>query len=533
MPYCMYLRKSRADAEAEARGEGETLARHEKALLEVSKRGHYNVTEIYREVVSGETIAARPVMQRLLSEVEQGAWEGVLVMEVERLARGDTIDQGIVAQTFKFSDTKIVTPLKVYDPANEYDEEYFEFGLFMSRREYKTINRRLQRGRVASVKEGKYVSNKPPYGYRRVKLERDKGFTLEIVPEEAEIIRLIYDLYTSGELLPDGTRKRLGVSLIVRRLNALKVPTKMGGDWVVATIRDILINPVYCGKIRWNWRHQVKRMVDGQLVVERPRASVEECVIVDGLHEKIISEEQFNLAQELMSKNPPRPIGERYTVKSPLAGLVICGKCGRRMVRRPYSHHNTPPTLMCAATSCNNVSSAFALVEKRVLDGLREWLEDYRLEWNLDAPQDASLLEHKRRAAKRLAGELATLDKQLDNVHDLLEQGVYSTEKFLERSRVLAEKIQTAKENLDAIETEIALDAAREESRRSIIPEVEHLLAVYDDLPDAKAKNDMLKSVLEKVVYTKERGVRDGGTPDGFELVLYPRLPSSLPPAIK
>ena len=135
MPYSMYLRKSRADAEAEARGEGETLARHEKALLELAKRLHLNVTEIYREVVSGETIAARPVMQQLLNEVEQGAWEGVLVMEVERLARGDTIDQGIVAQTFKFSDTKIVTPLKVYDPANEFDEEYFEFGLFMSRRE--------------------------------------------------------------------------------------------------------------------------------------------------------------------------------------------------------------------------------------------------------------------------------------------------------------------------------------------------------------------------------------------------------------
>ncbi|MCI8351911.1 MAG: recombinase family protein [Oscillospiraceae bacterium] len=530
MPYCMYLRKSRADTEAEARGEGETLARHEKALLEVSKRGHYNITEIYREIVSGETIAARPVMQRLLSEVEQGAWEGVLVMEVERLARGDTIDQGIVAQTFKFSDTKIITPLKVYDPANEYDEEYFEFGLFMSRREYKTINRRLQRGRVASVKEGKYVSNKSPYGYRRVKLEREKGFTLEIVPKEAEIIRLIYDLYTSGELLPDGTRKRLGVSLIVRRLNALKVPTKMGGDWVTATIRDILINPVYCGKIRWNWRHQVKRMVGGQLVVERPRASVEECVIVDGLHEKIISEEQFNLAQELMSKNPPRPIGERYTVKSPLAGLVICGKCGRRMVRRPYSHQNTSPVLMCAVTSCTNVSSALALVEQRILDGLREWLADYRLEWELAVPHDTSLLEQKRRAAKH---GLTTLDKQLENVHDLLEQGVYSTEKFLERSRVLAEKIQTAKDSLEAIETEIALDAAREESRRSIIPKVEHLLAVYNDLPDAKAKNDMLKSVLDKVVYTKERGVRQGGTPDGFELVLYPRLPSSLPPAQK
>ena len=533
MPYCIYLRKSRADADAEMHGEGETLARHEKALLELSKRGHYNVTEIYREVVSGETIAARPVMQRLLSEVEQGAWEGVLVMEVERLARGDTIDQGVVSQTFKFSNTKIITPLKVYDPTNEFDEEYFEFGLFMSRREYKTINRRLQRGRIASVKEGKYVSNKAPYGYRRVKLKHDKGFTLEIVPEEAEVIRLIYDLYTAGELLPDGTHKRLGVSLIVRRLNTLKVPTKMGGAWVVPTIHDILTNPVYCGKIRWNWRHQVKRMEGSKLIVERPRASADECIIADGLHPKIITEEQFSFAQELMSKNHPRPVGERYTVVNPLAGLVICGKCGRRMVRRPYKSRNAPPSLMCPATSCNNVSSAFALVEQRIIDGLREWLSEYHLEWELDAPQNTSLIEHKHKAAKRLSGELATLNKQLDNVHDLLEQGIYSTEKFLERSRVLAEKIKATKENLETVESEIVLDAAREESRRSIIPKVEHLLAVYDDLPDARAKNDMLKSVLEKVVYTKERGVRQGGTPDGFELVLYPRLPSSLPPAKK
>lgn len=62
-----------------------------------------------------------------------------------------------MSQTFKYSGTKIITPMKVYDPENEFDEEYFEFGLFMSRREYKTINRRLQRGRISSAKEGKFV----------------------------------------------------------------------------------------------------------------------------------------------------------------------------------------------------------------------------------------------------------------------------------------------------------------------------------------------------------------------------------------
>ena len=153
MPYLIYLRKSRADMDAEAHGEGETLARHEKVLLTLAKKMELNVTAIYREIVSGETIASRPKMQQVIQEVEEGLWEGVLVMEVERLARGDTKDQGIVAEAFKYGNAKIITPMKVYDPQNEYDEEYFEFGLFMSRREYKTIRRRLERGRLASIKE--------------------------------------------------------------------------------------------------------------------------------------------------------------------------------------------------------------------------------------------------------------------------------------------------------------------------------------------------------------------------------------------
>ena len=188
--YLIYLRKSRADAEAEARGEGETLARHETALLDLAKRMNLTIGGIYKEIVSGETISARPMVQKLLEEVEQGMWKGVLVMEIERLARGSTIDQGIIAQAFSFSGTKIITPLKTYDPNNEYDEEYFEFGLFMSRREYKTINRRIQRGRLASIQEGKYISPVPPYGYERIKIKDNKGYTLTPHKEQA-VVKMI------------------------------------------------------------------------------------------------------------------------------------------------------------------------------------------------------------------------------------------------------------------------------------------------------------------------------------------------------
>ena len=529
MPYCLYVRKSRADAEAEARGEGETLSRHINTLLELAKRRHLDITQIYREIVSGETIAARPVMQQLLSEVEQGLWDGVLVMEVERLARGDTVDQGIVAQTFKFSDTLIITPIKDYNPNNEFDEEYFEFGLFMSRREYKTINRRLQRGRLASVKEGKYVGSQSPYGYERVKIKGDKGYTLEPFPPEADVVRMIFDWYTRGDELPDGSFRRLGVSLIVRRLNSLKIPPRKSDHWATATVRDILINPVYVGKVRWNWRSDVKKMVDGRVVIERPRNSLDKCTVAEGLHPPLVSVEVFAVAQELMSSNPPRPVGERGTVKNPLAGIIVCAKCGHRMTRRPYTGRDYPDTLMCADTACDNISCALHYVERRVLEALQEWLADYKLQWETGGEENpaVAMVAMKEKALRRLDTEYTTLTKQLDNTHDLLEQGVYTTEQFLERSRKLSERIKKNEEDRLALGADIASDKSREAGRKQIIPKVERLLEVYYELPTPKAKNDMLKEVLEKVVYLKTKNGRWNNAPDDFELTLYPKIPMS------
>jgi len=113
--YAIYLRKSRKDIELEQYGEGETLERHRMILTDLAKKQGLNVVKIYYEMVSGDTIASRAQMQELLADVEDGRYAGVIVMEVERLARGDTIDQGIVAQAFKYSNTKIITPNKTYD----------------------------------------------------------------------------------------------------------------------------------------------------------------------------------------------------------------------------------------------------------------------------------------------------------------------------------------------------------------------------------------------------------------------------------
>lgn len=317
----IYLRKSRSD-------EGtieETLSKHEKILLELAKKQKLSIGKIYKEVVSGETIASRPVMQHLLTELEQDKWEGVLVVEIERLARGATLDQGIMAQAFKYSNTKIITPLKTYDPSNEFDEEFFEFGLFMSRREYKTINRRLQQGRLASVKEGRYLGSIPPYGYQKVKIK--DGYTLEPNQDEAPIVKMIFDLYTSTE--------RIGVSKITRKLNEMNIKARKG-NWSPSTIKDILKNPVYIGKIRWNYRKNIKKVIDGKIETTRPKNI--NCEVIEGLHKPLVAENVFYIAQNYINQNRACPVPLNKIIKNPLSGLIKCGICGRNMIRRPYSN---------------------------------------------------------------------------------------------------------------------------------------------------------------------------------------------------
>lgn len=523
MDVAIYLRKSRSDIEAEQHGESETLARHKRTLLELADNRGYNVIKIYPEVVSGDTIAARPVMQQLLADTEQEIYDGVMVMEVERLARGDTIDQGIVAQTFKYSNTKIITPLKIYDPNNEFDEEYFEFGLFMSRREYKTIKRRLQSGRIASIKEGKYVCSKPPYGYNRVKIQGEKGFTLEINHDEAKVVEMIFDLYINGEKLEDGTYKKTGTGLIAKRLNELQFRTRSGNLWSQVTIRDMLINPVYCGKLRWNFRREKKTMRDGQIVVSRPRNT--DMIIVDGRHPAIISDEIFAQAQQIINQNHRKPVPERYKVKNPLSGLVYCGGCGKRMQRRPYYQNGRIESLICANPYCNNVSSDLDLVERRIIASLKSWLKSYKLNWKDDNESTALLSTTLRNNIQAVKEKLAQSQGQLNNACVFLERGVYSIDLFEKRKEEISDEIEKYSASLQAMEDEYANINTQHITAEVMIPKLENIIDVYYTLPDAKSKNDLLKEVIEKVVYIRSVGGRWIKDKDNFEITVYPKLP--------
>lgn len=523
--YCIYLRKSRADLEAEAHGQGDTLLRHRTKLLALAKSMHLNIGRIYEEgVKSGETITSRPVMQKLLHDVEAGMWAGVLVMEVERLARGDTIDQGLVSRAFQFSSTRIITPTKTYDPHSEFDQEYFEFGLFMSRREYKTINRRQQMGRLASVGEGKWPSNRAPYGYDRVKLEGQKGWIL-VQNENAPVVADIFRWFTEGEPGPNGSLIRPGVSKIVSRLNHAGIPSPGGKDWAPSSVKGILQNQAYAGWVRWGNRPQVKILRDGQVVRTRPRAKPgdESMKLCRGLHEPIVSQETFDKAAAILHSNPSRPGPRQLGTKNPLAGIVKCGLCGRNMVRRPYKNGHQDG-LICQYTSCRTMGSDLDIVESAILQALRRWLSDFE-----QAPPDenteaeAAERSSLERSISTLQREMEQIDQQEQRAYDLVEQGVYSVELFTARCQELSRRRSDIEQRIQSATASMyALDRQSEE-KHLIAPAVRHVLDSYDLTETPEEKNALLHSVLESVTYTKTTGGRYAKS--DMTITIHPRLP--------
>ena len=488
--YGMYLRKSRSDDPNESIDE--TLAKHEKILFNLADSLKINKKEImqFKEVVSGENIQNRPEMKKLLNYVMEGVFEGVLVVDSQRLARGDTIDQGTIERAFSINNTKIITPLKTIDPANEYDQDYFEFDMFMGRREYKMITRRMQRGRHIAVQEGYYIGSIAPYSYNKIKLE--KGYSLEINEEENKVFNIMKNMALKGE----------GPTNIANYLNAMGYKPRKNDYWTKSTVEDILINETNLGLIKWNSRKEVKVFKDGNIVKTRPRNPNPE--FYPGKHPAIITQDEFNKIKSLMKKRG-YPIKKDKTLQNPLAGLIICADCGHKMTRRPYKNGRSE-TLLCTTSNCKNVASDMYIVEQRIIDTLKNTLNEYKgFVKDYDTSKEKNYDDNKKTQLEECDREIEKLNKQITKACEMLELGTYTVELFKERKNTLENKITSVNKRKEILAKET--ESTKLEQYKKAIPKLQKAVELYWD-SSVKEKNKILHSIIEKCIYKKEKGGR-------------------------
>ena len=422
----IYLRKSRTDNQFES--VEEVLQRHENILQDFCMRTFKEpITNIYREVVSGETINERPVMTKLLQEIEQGDVDAVIVVEPQRLTRGSFGDIDRIVNTFIYTNTKIITPTKTYDLNNKFDRKYFEQELLRGNDYLEYVKEILVRGRMRSVEDGLYIGSIAPYGYNKMKLPK-KGYTLT-PNDDAETVKYIFNKFIEG----------LGTTNLAKHLIELGIKSQTGKQWTANMVRNILTNDIYIGIVTYGRRESKKTMKNGEIIKTRPWN--DDYLQVVGIHSPIIEKETFEKAQELLKSSPAKSVRSDKTIKNPLAGLVKFKYCGNNMFRRPYDKR-AMPTLLCKTIGCKCVSSDLCLVEDRVIELLKKELADYKYYISNYESEYKSNTKTLEKPIKKIDKELNQLKEDLQNA--LLK---YNRNKITEEEYIFLRNYTLEEEN--------------------------------------------------------------------------------------
>ena len=495
--YAIYLRKSRADIEAEARGEGETLARHRAALRALAKNRGLNVVKEYSELVTGDSIAARPQMQALLEEVKRGMYDGVIVNDVDRLGRGDSIDQEIIKYTFVAGHCLIITPTRDINPASPSDEDMLDFSLFFARFEYRKISQRLFQGRLRSAESGNYLGARIPYGYKGIK--DGKRITLEPDETTAPIVRMIFDTYAN---------RITGYNAITRKLNDMGIRTTRGYKWYPNTVRSILANPVYIGTIVYGKTKTVVSFEDGKKT--KRSVATNGAIVVEHAHPPIVSEETFYKVQAILEDNKRIPrANANKPLSNPLAGIVRCSKCGMVMQVDTCKRGRQ---LGCHTHDCPTVGAPVKVVERELLAILENWCVDFA-----EVPQEP---ETPAVEIDTLQRQLQTINTRLSKARELVEIGVYTPSEYSDQKSMLTRQAE-------AIEREMAEKSSPSVSRsiHEMLPTIRKVLDAYPLAETATEKNELLKTIVAKVEYEKTQRARGKQPPTiSMKLVVYPKV---------
>lgn len=505
----VYLRKSRADDPLLS--VEEVLKKHETILDEwcVQNLGA-KVPECnkFREVVSGESIEDRIAFQKILKLVESPKYKAVLVVELQRLGRPDLEEIGKITKIFRYTDTKIIIPQKIYDLRDEYDRDSFERELKRGNEFLEYQKKIMGRGRLLSVSQGNYIASIPPYGYDKVWVNdgNRKYPTLAENKEEADVVRLIFDLYVN---------KDLGYQRICNTLEDMKISPPKGEHWSPPSLKDMLNNVHYIGKVKWNWRKTITIVEDSEIVKTRPKAKTGDFLIYDGKHNGIVSEELFNAANDKMGK-VSRTIPSKK-VKNAFASLLFCS-CGKAMSLRSYKNKDGTerclPRLLCdQQRHCHTSSCTYDEMLDMICDILEQQIMNFEQEVKNKELHNSEIL-HKnliKSLEKKLkdirARQLSQWERQTDpNLDKRMPEDVF--EELKANLMKEKEEVEQALRNAyDSIPTPINYE-------EKIITFKDALSALRDPNVEGGEKNKLLKMCIDRIEYSREKAERLKRKPD-------------------
>ncbi len=317
----------------------------------------------------------------------------------------------------------------------------------------------------------------PPFGYYM----KDKKYYPD--GEKADIVREIFDRFNSGE----------GMRAIATDLGARGIRTKRGNLPDNRWIEYVLRNPTYLGKIRWS--------LDGTKAASKRDYDNESIMVTDGHHEAIITEEQWNQAQERadeLKRKYPKHARREQPVDYMLKGLVRCSSCGGTLALLSASRTGKNPnrSLQCCNYSRGSCHTSHSItipkIEKAFITGLEEAIGNKTFAFSPDRKKkekkqgpdyDKLIAIEERKLERAKAAYLAEID---------------SLEQYASNKAEIEQRIQALK---DLQSKDIPKEPEIDTSYASKVKEVLNFIK-REDVTD-KAKNEVLHTIIDKIVYEK------------------------------
>lgn len=406
--------------------------------------------------ISGTSIDKREGLQRMIQDLKTGEISEVWVTKLSRLGRNSRDVLNIIHE-FEVNDVVFKSVRDGIDTSNPTGRIMLQFMSIIAEMERDVIIETTRAGAEYRAALGKIYGSPPIYGYDRIGMGRDSY--LEINEPEAKVIKNVYELYSSG----------FGYKAIVSKLNLAGFRGKTGNLFSINTVKRILTNPLYVGKIRYNFHKEwnKKRRKGKQLEGEY--------ILVEGTHEAIVKESIWNKIQTKISKNKGKrkPASGKFL----LDGVLKCPKCGTGMVGISRTSKRKSGDIkinyyICGANhnkgrvACSANSIRASKVEAMVLEQVSNYLQNDELPEMLYEFIVANTVDINQLPGqiKALRGDISSIDKKIERVKEMYEEG------FIEKSEM---KAKLTKFNGDSIEYKLKIDELKSQMDEIDMPDID------------------------------------------------------------
>ena len=487
--------------------EGYSIDEQERLLMSWAEKNNYEVYKCYSDRgISGKDIKNRPALKELLKDAEEKKFDMVISWKINRISRklADVLKIVDILEKNDITFKSYSEPFETDTPAGKMQ---FQMMALIGEFERGTIAQNVKMGMCAKAKAGEWCGGRV-LGYDLIPVENQEGAKrrktkLTINEIEARSVRLIFNEYSNGK----------GYKAITNQLNKLGYKTKKGNDFSVGSIREILTNPVYIGKVRYNvrqnWSEKRRRNINANPI------------ITDGVHEPIIDEVLWDKVQAIMESKKGKP-SRIYDGEYPLTGILRCPKCGAGMVISRTTNKLADGTkkriayYCCGAwknkgtSVCNSNTIRVDKANEYVFNKISELLSNEKMVKSI--VNNINKERHKKinpakKELERIDKELEKIDRKKTKLFEAYEEEVISKEEFKERKDELNKRAKTLQEEKEPLLVTLSDDVSEEIPYEFIKSILENFSKVLTESATREQQKKLLHMIISEITINEAREI--------------------------